>query len=118
MKSRYAALWLLVSALAFFAMASSSPQCARTSESPLVPSLNTQAGGNGACSQGCIDDFQAHKKDEQARFKGAMDACNGDETCQAEQSAIHDAIVAELVADKDACVTNCSHTQGSGTSGQ
>jgi hypothetical protein len=118
MNSRHAALWFTVFALAFFAMAASSPQCARTPETPLVPSLATQAGGNGTCSQACIDDFQSAKKAEQAHFKEAMDACNGDQACKDEQTAIHDTIVNELVADKDACITNCSHEQGSGTSGQ
>jgi hypothetical protein len=112
------AFWLAVAGMAFFAMAASSPQCARTSESPLTPSLSAQSGGNGTCSQLCIDDFQIAKKLEQVRFKEAMDACNGDQACKDQETAVHDAINNELVADKDACIANCSHTQGGATGGQ
>jgi hypothetical protein len=117
MKSKHPALWLVVSALSFFALAASSPQCARTSETPLAPSLGAQAS-DGACSQGCIDTFQQAKKAEQARFKEAMAACNGDEACRAAESATHDAIVEELTADKDGCIADCNHQQGTGTGGQ
>ena len=112
------AFWLAVAGMAFFAMAASSPQCARTSESPLTPSLSTQAGGNGACSQACIDDFQALRKAEIARFKSAIAACNGDQACKDAETLVDQAIKAEQVVDKDACIANCSHQQGAGTSGQ
>lgn len=111
------AFWLAVAGMAFFAMAASSPQCARTSESVTGPSLGAQ-GTADACTQGCIDSFQNAKKAEQARFKAAMAACNGDLACREAESDAHDAIVLELVADKDACIANCSHQQGTGLGGQ
>ena len=117
MKSKHPALWLVMSSLSFFALAASSPQCARTSETPLAPSLGAQAS-DGSCSQGCIETFQAAKKAEQTRFKAAMDACNGDPVCRDAESVAHDAIVTELAADKDACITDCNHQQGTGTGGQ
>lgn len=112
------AFWLAIAAMAFFAMAASSPQCARSTDNPVTPALGTLEAGGNACVQGCIDAFQLAKKDEQARFKAAMAACNGDYGCRAEQSMIHDMIVAELVMDKDACVLDCEHQQGTAVGGQ
>ena len=117
MKSKYAALWLLVAGLAFFALAASSPQCARSADNVTGPGLDAQ-GSADVCTQGCIDSYHIAKKAEQARFKAAMAVCNGDDACRDNQSAIHDAIVAELAADKDACIANCAHEQGAGTGGQ
>src|SRR5262245_45292118 len=115
--TRQLALWLAVAGMAFFAMAASSPQCARTSESVTGPSLGAQ-GTADACTQGCIDDYQTKKKAEIARFKTAMVVCNGDLACREAESVVHDAIVLELVADKDACIADCSHQQGTGVGGQ
>ena len=120
MKSRRTlrvALWLAVAGMAFFAMAASSPQCARTAENATGPSLNSQ-GAADACTQACIDTYQAAKKQERIRFKAAMAACNGNTECRDNEAAAHEAIVAELEADKDACIANCSHEQGAGTGGQ
>jgi hypothetical protein len=103
--------------MAFFAMAASSPQCARTSESVTGPSLGAQ-GTADACTQGCVDSYQSSKKAEQVRFKAAMVACNGDLACRDAESVIHARIVDELAADKDACITNCTHQQGTGLGGQ
>ena len=44
MKSKHAALWLAVAVLATFAMAASSPQCARTSDQVMSPGLHSLAG--------------------------------------------------------------------------
>ena len=111
------AFWLAMAAMAFFAMAASSPQCARGTDSPVTPELGTLAGGN-PCVQACIDYFQQAKRDEWVRFKAAQAACNGDKDCRAEQSMIHSMIVDELVADKDACIVNCEHQQGTALGGQ
>jgi len=111
------AFWLAVAGMAFFAMAASSPQCARTSENVTGPSLGAQ-GTADACTQGCIDSYQAAKKAEQVRHKAAMAACNGDEACRAAEGATTEAIKLELAADKDACIVNCAHQQGTGLGGQ
>ena len=116
-RTRHAAFWLLVAGMAFFSMAASHPQCARTSGSVTGPSLGAQ-GAADACSQDCIDAYQAAKKAEQARFKAAMAACNTDPACRDAESATHDEIVAEMAADKDACIIDCQHQQGSGLGGQ
>jgi|GEM_PF-7025907 len=116
-RTRNGAFWLLVTGMAFFTMAASNPQCARTSESVTGPSLGAQ-GTQDACNQDCVSTYQSAKKAEQARFKAAMAACNNDPACKDSESATHDEIVAELAADKDACVADCTHQQGSGIGGQ
>jgi len=116
MKSKHAALWFAVAGLAFFALAASSPQCARTSET-LGPSLDSQAASS-ECSQACIDAYHTAKKAEQVRFKVAMNNCNGNPECRETESDLHESIVDELAADKDACIANCAHEQGAGTGGQ
>ena len=116
-RARQGAFWLIVTGMAFFAMAASNPQCARTSENVSGPTLGAQ-GTQDACTQGCINAYQTAKKAEQARFKAAMAACNDDAACRETESATHDGIVAELAADKDGCIINCQHEQGSGIGGQ
>ena len=111
-------LWVLVAGMAFFVMAASSPQCARSDDRALNPSFETQGDAIGFCVQICIDDFQAAKKVEQARHKAAMRACNADPVCQYEESWLHDMIVLELVAIKDACIVACEHQQGAAAGGQ
>ncbi len=106
-----------ISGAAFFALAASSPQCARTQDSPTSPNVGTLAEGN-PCVQSCIDGFQAAMKDEQVRFKLAIQACEGDSVCQANEEAIHETTSGQIQADKAACFTNCGHEQGAGTSGQ
>ena len=114
MKSAQHLLWSGVAISAFFAMAASAPQCSRTEEMPLNPSIESLADGN-PCVQGCIADYQAAKKAEQARFKAAMEACNGDSGCREDEAIIHELILGELVQAKDDCIVNCDHQQGSGT---
>ena len=112
-----AAFWSAVAGMAFFAMAASSPQCTRTPESVNGLDLGTQ-GSENDCTQDCIDRFQGFKRQEQQRFKAVMAACNGDDACRARESALHDQVVAEIAADKDACIANCAHEQGTGVGGQ
>jgi len=116
MKSKHVTLWLAVAVLAVFAMAASSPQCARTTENPMIPSL--QPLGQSPCNAGCLDAFKTDKAAEKTRFKAAMAACNGDLDCRAAESEIHNLIVAELVVVKDDCLLDCQHQQGAGTGGQ
>jgi len=112
-----AALWLMVAACAFFVMAASSPQCARSSDRALNPTLDTLAGGN-PCIAACQDAFKAGQKAEQARHKAALTACNGNPACKQAESDLHSAIMDELVSDKDDCKLACQHQQGTATGGQ
>jgi hypothetical protein len=101
----------------FFAMAGSAPQCSRTEEMSLNPTLESLADGN-PCVQACIGDYQTAKKAEQVRFKAAMEACNGSSDCREEEATIHDQVLGELAQAKDDCIVNCEHQQGDATGGQ
>jgi hypothetical protein len=106
-----------IAGAAFFALAASSPQCARTQDAATSPTVGTLADGN-ECVGGCIDAFQQAMRDERDRFKAAIQACNGDSACEAEQEALHESMIGELQVDKANCMDNCGHEQGGGTSGQ
>lgn len=110
-------LWLTVAGTAFLATAASNPQCARTEDFSVNPSLRTLTDGN-PCTQSCVAAFQESMKIEQSRFKEAMAACGEDEHCREQQAIAHAAIVDELVLDKGACFVECEHEQGAGTGGQ
>jgi len=106
-----------IAGAAFFAMSASSPQCSRTEDLTTSPAVGTLADGN-PCIQDCIDAFQTAMKEEQSRFKTAIQACDGDTACENEQEAIHESMIGEIQADKADCMQNCSHEQGGGDSGQ
>jgi hypothetical protein len=113
------ALWLAIGVTAFFVMASSSPQCARSSDHALNPTLDAATSNPVAdCKQGCIETFQHDKAEEQARHKAAVAGCNGDGDCKSRESELHSSIIDDLVAIKDACKLACEHQQGSGIGGQ
>jgi hypothetical protein len=106
-----------IAGAAFFAMAASSPQCARTQDATTSPAVGTLGDGN-PCIEDCIGGFQESMKSEQARFKAAIQACDGDEACQEQEEAVHEAMIGEIQADKSACFENCGHEQGDGSGGQ
>lgn len=109
-------LWVGLAALAFFLLAASSPQCAKTTD-PSV-SLSTQAGDGNPCVAACQDVFKAAKKELQEDYRLAKDLCEGDWECLEEAEAIRDALNEELVADKNACLDSCKHQQGGAEGGQ
>ena len=90
--------------------------CAVHRHRPSLPTLQTLEGNT--CVQDCQDAFKEAKKAEQARFKAAKKACNGEPGCQAEETAIHALINKEINADKDACIQACNHQQGEASGGQ
>ena len=57
--------WVLVAVMSVFVMASSSPQCARSNDLALNPTLQNTGDAFGFCKQECIDQFQLDKKAEQ-----------------------------------------------------
>lgn len=118
-RTRHGVLWFTIGIMAFFVMASSSPQCARSDDYSLNPSLSSATSNPVAdCKQDCIETFQQDKKDEQVRHKAAVAACNGDGDCKSAESALHASIIDDLVAIKDACKLACEHQQGAGIGGQ
>ena len=83
----------------------------------MSPAISIMADGN-PCVEGCIDAFQQSMRDERARFKSAIEQCNGDSTCVANEEDLHESIIGELQNDKGDCLGNCNHEQGGGSSGQ
>jgi hypothetical protein len=120
MKSKYAALWLVVAGLAFFAMAASSPQCARSSDSVVSPGLNPNTGPDPVkqCQQDCDATAREQERAERKRHRTADKACNGDQACHIQEDALHAAILIEIEADRLSCQDNCTHQQGAGLGGQ
>jgi len=109
---------LCLAGAAFFALAASSPQCARTQDSLVGPTVGTLDAGGNECVQSCISSFQEGMRAEHARFKTAIAECNGDEECIEQEEELHESIIGELVGDKNDCLGNCGHEQGGGSSGQ
>ena len=119
MKSKYAALWLLVTGLAFFALAASSPQCARSTDSLVGPATLSDAPDPvQQCQHDCDANARVQERAERKRHRAADKACNGDEACHVQEDALHAAILLEIEADRLGCRANCSHEQGSGVGGQ
>ena len=110
-------LWVCTAALSVLVMAASSPQCARTSDRSVNPTLDELGTGN-PCIDACNDAFKAGQKAEQARHKAAIDGCNGNPDCKHAESDLHSAIMDELTYDKDECKLACQHQQGTATGGQ
>ena len=109
--------WFAIGVMVFFTMAASSPQCAR-SDNSVNPVLETQVGGGNPCVFACQDDFKAAKNAEKADYREAKALCEGDYDCLEDAQIIHEALVAEIVADKDDCIFACDHEQGIATGGQ
>ena len=111
------ALWLAVATMAFMIMASSSPQCARSTDYSVNPSFDTQADGN-PCIAACVAELKAARNAERIAYKAAKAACNGDQACKDAAAAQHDLNQAEITADDAACKAACQHEQGTATGGQ
>jgi hypothetical protein len=118
MKSRHAAFWLILAALAFFAMSASSPQCARSSDQVTGPSLTSLAGGPNACQNQCKADRRLAIRVERKRHRLADKACNGDAQCHIDEDALHLSNLAQIEADYQDCLDACAHQQGSALGGQ
>ena len=111
--------WMAIAALSFFAMAASSPQCARTSDRSADVSLNPLAPDPvKACERDCRAAARVATRDERKRHRLASKACNGDVQCHLEEDALHEAILAEIAADEAACIDDCQHQQGAAAGGQ
>lgn len=114
------ALWLGIGLMAFIVMASSSPQCARSSDSDLSSGLQSLAGPDPikACERQCKTDARVATREERKRHRLADKACNGDQACHDAEDALHALILADIDATEQACITACQHQQGAGIGGQ
>ena len=109
-------LWLVIAVMAFFAMASSSPQCARSTDRVLDPVLTPL--GAPKCDGICKKLHKVGARAERTQHRIRKRACNGDPACKAEANALHQLIFAELDADLVVCKAACVHNQGSASGGQ
>jgi hypothetical protein len=114
------ALWLIVGVMAFFVMASSSPQCARSSDTDLGPGLQSLAGPDPVkvCERDCKADARYDTRVERKRHRLASKACNGDQQCHDEEDALHALILADIEETLNSCIAACQHQQGGGIGGQ
>lgn len=113
------ALWLVVGVMAVFVMASSSPQCARTSDTELGPGLETLAPDPvKACERDCKAEARVATRTERKRHRLASKACNGDPQCHNDEDALHALILADIDQTEASCIVACQHQQGAGLGGQ
>lgn len=107
---------LLVVAAAAMTMLLS--QCRMSSDAVLSPDAATLAQKPAQdCMRDCQAVYQTAQDAEQALHKQLNKACNGDPVCQANETARHDAAMAQLAADRKACFDSCHH-QGGGSGGR
>lgn len=69
------------------------------------------------CMRDCQAVYQTGQDAEQALHKQLNKACNGDPVCQANETARHDAAMAQLAANRKNCFDTCHH-QGGGSGGR
>ena len=69
-----------------------------------------------SCKKQCDKDYNTQKKQEEALHKANNQACGSDPACKAAEKSRHDAAIAALQQQRDACKANC-HKQGAGTAG-
>jgi hypothetical protein len=105
--------------MAFFVMAASSPQCARTSDDPSsgLQTLNTPDPVK-VCQRDCAADARVATRVEKKRHRTAIKACDKDPICEAEEDAFHELVLLEIAADEAECKIACEHDQGAATGGQ
>ena len=69
-----------------------------------------------SCKKQCDQTYNMQVKQENALHKANNQACGSDPACKASEKSRHDAAIAALQAQRDACKANC-HKQGAGTAG-
>jgi hypothetical protein len=99
-----------------FLMASSSPQCARTSDYLFNPaSTGTVTATVAECWTSCASTAKEARAAELERFVGAIQACDTPE-CHQQEAASHVLILRAITDTERDCKAIC-HSQGSGTGG-
>ncbi len=109
--------YVLLPALSFVFLASSSPQCTRTSDHLLSPSaLQGENSAFGQCVTGCAHAAVEARAEESERFVAAMQACDGDPECHQDEAARHVDRLAVIAHEQRICMAVC-HDQGVGSGG-
>jgi hypothetical protein len=106
--------------MAVFVMASSSPQCARSSDTEFSSGLENLASPDPVkvCERDCKADARTATRDERRRHRLADKACNGDLECHEAEDALHALILADIAETEASCIVACQHQQGAGVGGQ
>ena len=93
-------------------------QCRMASDAVVAPGAATLAQKPAQdCMRDCQTAYQTAQDAEQALHKQLIQACGDDPVCIANENARHDAVMAQLAADRKACFDNCHH-QGGGSGGR
>ena len=69
-----------------------------------------------SCKKACDKTYNQAVKSENSLHKANMQACGSDAACKSAENARHNAAIAALQSQRDACKANC-HKQGAGTAG-
>ncbi|TPW14162.1 MAG: hypothetical protein FD129_1131 [bacterium] len=111
--------WPITAALAITILTLSGSQCSQVADRAVGPDSGTldQAAEVAACVQACNESAKGDRDSEKQLHKANIEACNGDETCLAEEEARHEAQLDEINAEMQFCKAPC-HEQGGGTGGQ
>lgn len=112
-------LWSGLAVMACFVMASSSPQCARTSDDPSsgLQTLNSPDPVK-VCQRDCAAAARAASRDARKLYRKTVNACKKDPDCIAEAELIYQLTLLEIDEDEIACSLACEHNQGAGSGGQ
>ena len=90
-------------------------QCRMVSDGVVAPGPGALAQKPAQdCLRDCQAVYQTAQDAEQALHKQNIQACGSDLTCIANEDARHDAVMAQLAADRKACFDRCHH-QGGGS---
>jgi hypothetical protein len=112
------ARWFTSAALfgaACLLMASTSPQCARTTDNTLGLSAAGRERHAEGCRESCLDTAKQARVNERERFLAAIKACE-DSTCRENEAEFHESIMEQIAVDQQACFGGC-HNQGGGQGG-
>lgn len=97
-------------------MAAGAPQCARTGDEVLAPTLSATGQGVAPCQRGCAETANEARRAEVDRFVEAIHNCDPGTDCRAREAALHVSIMQSITENEQICMSGC-HNQGRGHGG-
>jgi hypothetical protein len=97
-------------------MAAGAPQCARTGDEVLAPTLSATGQGVAPCQRGCAETAGEARRAEVDRFVEAIHNCDPGTDCRAREAALHVSIMQSITENERICMSGC-HNQGRGHGG-
>lgn len=117
LKARFRTLGVLAAGGASIVlMAAGAPQCARTGDEVLAPSLSATGQGVAPCQRGCAETANEARRAEVDRFVEAIHNCDPGTDCRAREAALHVSIMQDITETERICMSGC-HNQGRGHGG-